>query len=329
MRLMRQAVRPKVRADTLGKAASDIEYDAKLHMKPRTLATLKRNLKVLEDHFGLDAKVAALTAARIQAFIGWCEEDERSPNTVREKYLPLLRQVFERAKVAWPKGIRAPRARRRTMAYFTPEEIQVVLGKMRASGYPTAGWHADLVELLAVTGMRAGELCRLNAGDLRPDRLLVSVIDAKAGGGRREVPVSAERTGLLERLRARAEEQHRARHPEGEQDPAGPGVDDAPVLPGGQDYLRLMLRRWRKRLDEPRLNGRALRHSLGTTLHALGVAMPDAMAWMGHSTTSSHIRYLHAAQSRQRRAADLLTEAMPPSSPPQAHGQDAPASEAT
>lgn len=105
--------------------------------------------------------------------------------------------------------------------------------------------------------------------------------------------------------------------------------DDAPVLPGGQDYLRLMLRRWRKRLDEPRLNGRALRHSLGTTLHALGVSMPDAMAWMGHSTTSSHIRYLHAAQSRQRRAAELLTEAMPPSPPPQAHGQDAPASKAT
>lgn len=323
------------RVVTLSDALETLRVESRQRMiAESTRKTLAVNSAVLLEAWHDATPVLSITADEINQFVRWArtarEPKPFSANTVREKLLPLLRRLFERAKVRYPTGVRPPRARRRTMAYFTPEEIHKVLRKMRGSGFPTAGWHADIVELLALTGIRAGELCRLTRGDLDLQRGIVSVVDAKAGGGRREVPVHADHFPVLERLRARAEQEHRERHPERWRDDPPPGkdaadwIDDAPVVPGGQDYLRLMLRRWRERLKEPRLNGRALRHSLGTALHALGVPMPDAMAWMGHSTTSSHIRYLHAAQSRQRDAAERLSSLLRTPPPPGAHGQESP-----
>ena len=106
-----------------------------------------------------------------------------APNTVREKLVPLLKRVFVAANEDWPSGVRVPARQRPVMHHFEPEELAKIVQRIRESGYRAAERHADLVELLALTGMRLGELAILRRRDLDPVRMVVTV-RARKGAAR-------------------------------------------------------------------------------------------------------------------------------------------------
>lgn len=67
-----------------------------------------------------------------------------------------------------------------------------------------------------------------------------------------------------------------------------------------------LCRHWKRRLKEPRLCARILRHSFCTTQLAAGVPLNPVQSLMGHRSIRSTDRYVHAIDSGRAEAASLL-----------------------
>lgn len=65
----------------------------------------------------------------------------------------------------WPVGVRPPKRQPPPLKYFEPAEVIEILRQIRSSPLPAAEHHADLIEVLARTGIRHGELARLRVKD--------------------------------------------------------------------------------------------------------------------------------------------------------------------
>jgi integrase len=108
-----------------------------------------------------------------------------------------------------PAGLVSYRARRRTPHLFSDEDVAAVVRHARRSTlFPfRAETLTALIGLLAVTGMRVGEVLRLGIGDIDWDNAVILVRNTKFHKGR-DVPVSAS---TIEALSAYAEHRDRPR----------------------------------------------------------------------------------------------------------------------
>lgn len=178
----------------------------------------------------------------------------RHPNTLRGKDLPLLHRAFVLAKLESP----VPEVRQRMRSALKAktlrgegidlEDVSAILDRMRHEAFldskgrelqlPSRRRHADLVQLLAVTGLRSAELCRVRVQDFRQGAEMLAVESPKDRANPREVPVPAAARPAVFRLIAQARG----------------GV----LVPGGMRTLSPMFQRWGKRLGI-RLNARMLR----------------------------------------------------------------------
>lgn len=141
---------------------------------------------------------------------------------------------------------------------------------------------ADLVELLALTGVRAGELGRIRLCDIDTRRQRIGVISKDRGHPRYLEIIQALRPIVLRLARA-------ARLRAGEDAPD----DEVLLVPNGMGTINNLCRRWKERLGEPRLNGRTLRHSFVTGLLYAGAGAAEAKALAGHRSLSTTDRYIH------------------------------------
>lgn len=257
------------------------------------------------------AVVAMITAAQRQG---------RSDNTLLQKDLPLLRQCFEAVGMASPVDAARKlcgknlRHRRPQMAFFTGEELGELLGRMRAREITApngkrrhvarAAWHADLVHLLAFTGLRLGELERVSLADVSLKRGSISVVTAKDKSNPRDCQITARLVEVVERLVADA--RRRAK--------AGAVLKDIRLVPGAMKALPPVFARWQRILGEPRLCGRTLRHTFATGLLASGANPIDVMELCGHRRLETTNKYVHAVSPRKGQVlADWETSALGPS----------------
>lgn len=97
-----------------------------------------------------------------------------------------------------PVGLASYRARRRNPYVFSDEDVAAVMRCARASArFPfRAETMANLIGLLAVTGMRVGEALRLDRSDVDRDEAVLLVRDTKFGKSR-NLPVSASTIEVL------------------------------------------------------------------------------------------------------------------------------------
>lgn len=243
----------------------------------------------------------AIDADEVCKFITRTLAAGRKPTTLKNSYLRLLRLALEAGglsgepvRVATRRMRTALKDRPELSAWFSPDEVGVLLARIRTyegdRPIPTRERHADLIEVVVCTGIRSAELARVLVGDFNAARGTLAVREAKDVRRPREQPLPPNAVDCLRRLTA------------------GRKSTD-PLVPGGMRALNAMYERWKKRLDEPRLNGRALRRSYGSGLDLIGASKATIKDGLGHHPNSSQTdRYLRSQHGILRDAVTRLAE---------------------
>lgn len=225
--------------------------------------------------------------------------------TLIEKDFPLLKKAFELQGLLSP----VDEAKRRLgKAWYKPKpkrplfelhELGDLLRRMREEtfvdkrGVPkhldARQWHADLVELFALSGLRSSEIGRIRFDGVDLKRMEFHV-DAKVKSESRTYAFPEEWVPLFKRLIAVAKAKHRAGNNK-----------DKQLIPRGMPAMTTIFARWKELLGETRLNGRVLRRSVATGVQALpGVTTLDAKGILGHTSLDTTSRYSIASLERQR-----------------------------
>ncbi len=300
------------RGRTLGQALEAVTEEARRRgVSERTLVGMfDSHRRYVARVLGADVALAELVdGQRIRAFVVAAARAGRAGNTIWGKDLWIVSRAFRLAGLPDP----IPELRREMRAnvkrvpaeitFLEAGELRELLQRMR-TGAVAAGRRAppphvcerdaDLVELLAQTGIRAGELGRVRVADVDLRRAKVRVRFAKDRGHPRTLELPATARVLLERIVARAKT-------------AGEQL----VLRNGERLVGRRLRCWQTLLSEPRLTARNLRHSYATNLlQAAGATPTEVMDALGHRRMSTTSRYVAAVGVRAKELAEKLATAL-------------------
>ena len=204
---------------------------------------------------------------------------------------------------------RAPRVHVE-MQTFTEDEVQRLLEASTADRNGHA-W------LLALSGLRRGELCglRWNDVDLYAGRLTINNTRVSVNGRVVEGPPKTEKSKrtlpLTPALKSALETAHRLQGVERKSSSyVGPGtyvVSDAVGRPFHPDTVSDY---WRRLCIDSKVSDIRLhdaRHTCGTLLHLQGVPIAVISAWLGHSDNAFTMRtYVHSQNQALLGAADTL-----------------------
>lgn len=282
---------------TFADAVAAVEDEMRTKRSAGTLEAFQESAAVLQKYWLPDLPLAQVSQAGIELFIRARLKTAVGKSVPPKRYVSastvvtnlralsrLLRLAMKRGHLkANPLvGVDLPRVDRRQMDFFSPGELAALLRRIR-DGRKEHEAHADLIELLFRTGLRRAEACRLHRGDvdLENGRLLV-----RGKTGRRELPATGELEQVLRRMLLRA--------------------SGDKLLPGGEEYVTTVFRRWRERLKEPRLHSHAMRHSAATAMVAAGVDVHTIATVLGHRGLTMVMRYLHARGEAVRSALQAL-----------------------
>jgi integrase len=284
---------------TLAEAARALRARKASHgLSERSLQQLDAQEKVLTRYWRPEMPLSAITADEVAWFAGQAQSDEdrpRSPNSILQKDLPYLKRLLRvaglpeapvdqaRDQMRQHLKVQPPR-----MEWFEPDEVRRIIDRMRNEVFkdrrgrvldiPSREWHADIVTVFATTGIRSGEISRLRPQDVDLKRRVLRIV-SKDRGHPRDAQVLDVAVPALERLVERAGKRT--------------GEDGLFLVPGGERFLSLMFGRWKKRLNEPRLSGRTLRHSFGSFVFHMAENPAEARAVLGHRSMATTQRYLH------------------------------------
>lgn len=291
---------------TLGEALDAVMADAAARGLPAdTIAkTFRAHANYLLKFWRAETPLTEIDANEIEWFVteaGRSVDEEgkakpaRSPNTLKQKDLPLLRRCFEVGKLPVP-AMRPPKMRPPELRYFEMEEFAALLERIRHEEFRDKNGniidasarerHADLLQLIAQSGVRAGELGRITGADIDLAHRRIRIREPKDRSNPRYIEITPALVPIVERLIPR--------------DPKDL------IVPGGMATISNLCRHWKRRLGDPRLSGRILRHSFCTAQLAAGVALNQVQSLMGHRSIRSTDRYVHAIDTDRAKAAALL-----------------------
>lgn len=221
----------------------------------------------------------------------------RSPNTLKQKDLPLLRRCFEIAELPVP-PFKSPKMRPPEVKFFSMPEIAALIARIRTEEFrdkfghvisvTSRERHADLLQLVAQSGVRPGELGRITGTDIDLKARRIRIREPKDRSNPRYIEITPGLLPVVERLT--------------------PAAPEGLLVPGGMNTISNLCRHWKRRLKEPRLSGRILRHSFCTAQLAAGVALNQVQSLMGHRSIRSTDRYAHAIDTDRAKAAQKLDQ---------------------
>lgn len=226
----------------------------------------------------------------------------RSPNTLKQKDLPLLRRCFEIAELPVPE-FTPPRVRPPELRYFDMHEVAALIHRIRTEEFTDKNGktidvtarerHADLLQLVAQSGVRPGELGRITGADIDLRKRRIRIREPKDRSNPRFIEITAGLEPIVKRLT--------------------PAEPSDLIVPGGMNTISNLCRHWKRRLNEPRLSARVLRHSFCTAQLTAGVPLNQVQNLMGHRSIRSTDRYVHAIDSGRAEAASLMDRFFAPS----------------
>lgn len=261
------------------------------------------------------APLSVYTAEEIMRYVTERLEEGRAPQTIKTHELFVLKRAFllagledrtQEVRKRMASGLAHPRVTP-DMPFFSAEEIRTILHRMRTEDFftPTGRRsslrarvrHADTVQLLASTGIRATELERLRVDDVSYNPCELR-IQPKVRKLPRVQPVPVSAVPAVRRLVA-----------------LGEARGDGLLLIAGAKGLERMMHAWGRRLGLEGFHARALRHSYATILLDQGVPLGTVMELLGHRLVSTTARYVHAISTRRRDAAEVLGSQLSDPSP--------------
>lgn len=324
---------------TIGEAMDLVVEQGKIKgLSQATIGWYEDQFEVLKGMLRRDLPLERIDARAIERFVRWRMTDQKvkadgkwyvrpavTAATIAKHRSALSRLFTVAEKHGWRgrnpcREVEWPRAKTAAMDCFTAAEVREVLAKIRGSGEPAAEAEADLVAMAYLTGLRRAEIARLRVRDVDLEGARVYV---RGKRGEVEIPLGAEVVEVLCRMVGRLapvvepEEETRpaanGRHRVSEARRGGKGKrtgrvkeDDRVVVPGGVKEVARVFRRWKDRLQEPRLHAHAMRHSFVTALVGAGHDIGVVQRLSRHRTTAMVTRYLHASGPAVRAAMDSL-----------------------
>ncbi len=264
---------------------------------PETLRAYASDLAQFGAHVAASApgrppELAELDTLSVRGYVAHLSRAGLEKTSIARK-LSSLRSFFRYAlRERWIESnpaaaVRTPRLPRRLPRHLTVDEVFVLLDRIGGATFADLRDRA-LLELLYATGIRVGELVRLELDDLDLGAQLVRVLGK--GGKERLVPFGRQAAHALARYLERASVL-RQRH-----------ADGHPVFlnaRGGRLTDRSVRRILDKRLRQAALSARvsphALRHSFATHMLGAGADLRAIQELLGHASLSTTQRYTHVS----------------------------------
>ncbi|MEE2946707.1 MAG: tyrosine-type recombinase/integrase [Verrucomicrobiota bacterium] len=209
------------------------------------------------------------------------------------------------------KSVSLPKPTKRLPQFLTLDQMNALLDaplreyeakcnarKKRNKPVSPVPYHRDraILETIYSCGLRIGEICRMLAGEIEPDELVVNV----HGKGKKERQVPIGRAAI-EAIQAYWERL------------AKPPAIDEPVFFASEEkrsaiYPRLVQLRLKNYLSacglDPMLTPHKLRHSYATHLLDAGADLRSVQEMLGHSNLTTTQVYTHVTTERIKRAYD-------------------------
>lgn len=268
---------------TIGEAMDDVVARLRRRQRrARTISDREQRFATLRQFFATDALLAEIQPVDVEAFADWRLKDVAAATMWAD--LRALSSCY-----ALPKARHLPSPIKRAdlpsqprssdIDWFRPEEMVELIDQVRgwdATSRLDPQRDADVIEFLALTGVRKSEMSQILVRDLRVGRKQLNIPEDVGKRGHRVINVSPDVIEIGKRL---AE---------------GKRPDDrlSPLSYGGLDS---MLKRWAERLGESRLHAHALRHTFGTALAINGANERRIMAATGHRSSRTVSIYMHVA----------------------------------
>lgn len=148
----------------------DIWVEGQVHLKPSTMAATRSDVRATIKPYWGDKILADITRADVQAWVSGMKKAARTVDTIYGRFRSFLNWCVEeqRITVSPAKGVNLPKGHKR-------EHIFLTVAQVRRLAREIDGRFADLVWLLATTGLRFGEAAELRAKDIDVKRCRVRV----------------------------------------------------------------------------------------------------------------------------------------------------------
>jgi integrase len=259
--------------------------------RPATLAYYRNHARILLRAWDGDTPLHAITPNDVRIYVQVRLQAGVRLETIWGKELQVLARVCNLAvrRGALPESplaqIKKPQLRPRQFTWLPIDQAARLLEQIRAWPGPVRNQErdADIITMALLTGCRRAELARLRVGDVD---LAARRIHVEGKNRNRYAPIADELMPVVSRLLLRA--------------------GDGPLV-GSERLIEKVFAVWQRRLGEPRLAPRALRHSYATELATDGGTNPfELRELMGHSNLRQTQRYFHARGSRTQAAVNQL-----------------------
>ena len=253
--------------------------------------TIDKNRRAIEEYFGASRKLATIDREAISGYIIQMAKDGKAGSTINQR-VSHLSVLFNEAIDHWgydklnkPRIVRSKvyegRQRR-----FTNEEVAEAIELLQNAPKDAYRDVADLIKVLADTGMRLGECLSLTKAsyNLQERNIVLWVTKNKSPRG---VPMTPR---VVEVLTSR---KHLAK-------------------PFGMVTETTATRAWRwvraemGFAEDKEFVMHTLRHTVGSRLADANVSAPLIQQMLGHKSLKTTQKYIHVSASGLRQVADIL-----------------------
>ena len=241
------------------------------------------------EFFGPDRELDTINTTAIDEYVEYLESEGNSDATINRKMAALSKMMSvarDRGGLASkPKIPRRPESMGR-IRYLSQLEESNLYAHLESWGLAD---HVDAFVVLIDTGLRVGELLRLEARDVDHNQRLLHVWETKAGLPR-SVPLTTRAWTVVSRR----------------------SLDGRRLFPYGQDWLRRPWERVKVIMglgEDKQFVPHALRHTCASRLVQRGVPITVIQQWLGHKTLTVTMRYAHPAPANLLAAVKALEPA--------------------
>jgi integrase len=251
-------------------------------------AKLTRNAEIAVEFFGAATPLTAVTADRLDDYTAHLTKAGNSNATINRKLAAvskMLTLAVERGKLAHRPKIHRKREGVGRVRFLTEHEE---LNALRLLSHWGKLDHAEAVVVLIDTGLRGGELWRLEGRDCDLTQGLLHIWQTK-NQHPRSVPMTDRVRHIIETRRA---------------------LHSGPLFPRSNNaWFEHVWGRMKAALDlsqDTQFVPYALRHTCASRLIQRGVNLKVVQEWLGHRSISITLRYAHLCPANLLSAVQVL-----------------------
>ena len=278
----------------------DRYIDWRKGIKQKTVDDKEDHLDVNLEFFGIDTLIAKITKADVERFhahLGSAKaKRKKTPISVAtiNRRMACLKHFFHKAEdwglIAVNPARRAKlhKENNRRLRFLSIEECKILIDCCPSLTLK------QIIELALNTGMRKGELLRLEWDHINLQRGFLEILDQK-NGEYNAIPLNGRALGILRSIPRR--------------------LDSKYVFPGkkpGKPFKDLK-RQFEKAVQKANLEGvtfHTLRHTAASYLAMAGVDLATVKEILRHKSISMTLRYAHLSPDHKRSAVEALSEAL-------------------